>query len=142
MTEPAILVIDTSVAVKWYVPESGAEAAVALLTSSDGRLLISPDLIGPELGNVLWKKVRRGELDEVEARTIVDAFAKTPPVQIVPSAPYLPAAFEIATRHDRTVYDSLYLALAVARGGHYITADDRLVRALSTTTLAPVLVQL
>jgi hypothetical protein len=42
----------------------------------------------------------------------------------------LEAAFEIATRTGRTVYDSLYVALAVQSGCRLITADERLYNTL------------
>jgi len=40
-------------------------------------------------------------------------------------------AFQIATDHGRTVYDSLYVALAVQAKTHLITADERLANALA-----------
>ena len=40
-------------------------------------------------------------------------------------------AFAIATSFDRTVYDSVYAALAVVMKGHLITADERLANALA-----------
>lgn len=135
MTEPAVLVIDTSVAVKWYVPEPDSPAALALLEGD--ATLIAPDLLGPELGNVLWKKVRQGEITAVEAREIVLAFTEAPPVRLLASAPYVPAALEIALRYGRSVYDALFLAVAIEHGGRYVTADERLVHALERTELAP-----
>ncbi len=140
MSEPAVLVVDTSVAVKWYIPEPGSAAAVRLLAGED--LLLAPDLLGPELGNVLWKKVRRGELTPREAGECAIAFVELCPVSMLASAPYLPAALEIALRYGRTVYDALYLALALERGARYVTADDRLVHALAGTELATVVWQL
>ena len=140
MTATAVLVIDTSVAVKCYVPEPGATAAAELLGKS--YLLLAPDLVGPELGNVLWKKVRRGEITATEAQEVARTFVQAPPVRLIPSAAYLPAALDIAVRHERTVYDALYVALAVDRGGRYVTADERLVHALVATELAPFVQQL
>ena len=53
------LVVDASVAIKWVVEEEGSEAAAGLL---DGSTLAAPDFLIPECANILWKKVRRGEL--------------------------------------------------------------------------------
>jgi predicted nucleic acid-binding protein len=45
--------------------------------------------------------------------------------------PLLKPAFEIACQTDRTVYDCLYLALAIELGGKLVTADERLVNSLA-----------
>ena len=129
------LVVDSSVVVKWYVPEVHSAAAVALLAS--GRRLLAPDLLVPELGNVLWKKVRRGELTAAEAEAIANTFTIHPPLILRPSALLLPSALDIANQYDRTVYDALYVALAVAERARLVTADDRLCQALAGTPLAP-----
>lgn len=140
MNDPAVLVVDTSVAAKWYLPEPGSPAAVDLLEG--GYALLAPDLIVPELGNVLWKKVQWGEITAADAHRVAGAWVEACPVRILASAPYLSAALEIALRHGRTVYDALYLALAVERAGRYVSADDRLVHALAGTELASVVWQL
>jgi hypothetical protein len=50
-----------------------------------------------------------------------------------PEAPLLPAAFDLADRLQRTVYDCLYLALAIPLGAKMVTADLRLYNALRGT---------
>jgi len=116
------VVVDASVAVKWFVPEIHSEAAARIL---DADLAVyAPDLIGPEFGNILWKKLRREEIGREEAGEIMSAFARLP-LEIRPSSLLLSAAFELAVQLDRTVYDSLYLALAVAEECALITADAR-----------------
>ena len=126
-------VIDSSVAVKWFVPEVLSEEAVHLL---DGTWeLLAPDLLLPECVNTLWKKVTRGELQVDEARAVLVGLAQVP-LAIIPSSELVEAALEIAIAHQRSVYDSLYVALAVARECALITADDRLVNALARGPLA------
>jgi predicted nucleic acid-binding protein len=127
------LVVDASVVVKWYVPEGGSTEASALLNRPEQRL--APDLLVAEFGNVLWKKVRTGELTTSEAREIANAFVSAPPVVLRPSAPLLAAALEIASIYGRTVYDALYLAVALSEGCPMLTADARLVQALDGTEL-------
>jgi predicted nucleic acid-binding protein len=135
-TSRSVLVVDTSVAVKWYIPEPGSEHALALRLS--GNDLVAPDLLVAEFGNVLRKKVRRGELDGAEAAEIADAFVRACPVRLRPSLPYSALALDLALRLERSVYDALFLAVAVAEGGSYVTADERLVNALAQGDLARV----
>ena len=126
-------VVDASVALKWFVPEIHSAAAVRLLETE--IVLCAPDLIGPEFGNILWKKVRRGEITRGEATEILSAFSALP-LEIHSSAALLDAAFELAVELDRSVYDSLYLALAVAQECALVTADAKLHSAVTNSPLA------
>lgn len=126
-------VVDASVAVKLFVPEIHSAAAARALDPE--IVLYAPDLIAPEFGNMLWKKVRRGEIGRDEAADILRAFANLP-VEIRPSSLLLPWAFEVAVELDRTVYDSLYLALAVAEECALVTADAKFHAAIAASPLA------
>lgn len=126
-------VVDTSVAFKWFVPEVHSEAAAFLLDAD--VVLYAPDLIGPEFGNILWKKLRRGEITRSNADEILDTF-KTLPLEIRASMPLPAAAFELAVEFDRTVYDSLYLALALVEDCALVTADAKFHSALAASRLA------
>ncbi|MBI2908256.1 MAG: type II toxin-antitoxin system VapC family toxin [Chloroflexi bacterium] len=137
MTTQAKLVVDASVAVKWYVPETGSDVAAAVLARPDA--LLAPEFLVAEFGNVLWKKVRRLEMDRSEAEEIIDAFLSSRPVDLRPVSHFLPAAFDIAVRWSITVYDALYLAVAVAESSSLVTADEGLTRALRGTVLEDVL---
>ena len=125
-------VVDASVAVKWFVPERHASDAVRLLRAD--LTLLSPDLIWIEVGNVLWKKWRAGELTAVAVQGILDDFRRFP-LEIWPAEGLLASAWEIAQASGRTMYDSLYLALAVAAQTQMVTADRRLWNAIQGTPL-------
>ena len=58
------IVIDASVAIKWVVEQDGTPEALAL---PEKYSLSAPDLFIPEYANILWKKVRRRELEKNEA---------------------------------------------------------------------------
>jgi predicted nucleic acid-binding protein len=121
------LVVDTSVAAKWFLPEPDAPAALQLL---DSRYhLAAPDLIRSEVGNLVWKLHARGVIDADEASDMIEHFLSMP-LEIHDSTFLLAPALEIAIVTKRPVYDSLYLALAVELGGTVITADERWVHAL------------
>jgi predicted nucleic acid-binding protein len=135
MTPPAaaVYVVDASVAVKWYVPEVHSAAAERLLDA--GAELHAPDLIQPEFGSILWKKVRRGEVTQKKARDILAAFLSVPLLKH-PGAGLLEPAFETALLTGQTAYDCTYLALAITLGCQMVTADEKFYRALAATPLA------
>lgn len=53
------LVVDSSVAIKWFVSEDDSEDALKL---RDRHQLVAPDLLVAECVNAFWKMARRGEL--------------------------------------------------------------------------------
>ncbi len=128
----SLFVVDASVVLKWLVPEEHSEQAIALLQQHE---LIAPDLVLSEVGNIFWKMQRRGEILDEDVLLALEMLSP-PPFAIHPAEKLLPSAYLLAAQHDRTVYDSLYLALAVASESRMVTADRRLVNALADTTLA------
>jgi predicted nucleic acid-binding protein len=129
----SVFAVDSSVVVKWFVPEAFEAEA---LRARDGRTpLHAPDFLDVEVGNILWKKVQRGEVVRARADDILAQLPRQAVTRHV-SAALLPLAFEIACRANRTVYDSLYVALAAQLGGVMVTADDKLVNSLAGTPWA------
>jgi len=127
------LVIDASVALKWYIPEMDSDRALSVLKSR--ARLIAPDLIMPEIGSALWKKIRRGELAAAEARRILEALVSSRHMIFRASGPLIQGALNLALRLPSTVYDALYLTLAVSENCPLITADGKLVRAVQHSRL-------
>ena len=127
------LVVDASVAVKWLLPEVHSPAARRILAV--GQNLLAPDLLWAELGNVLWKRCRSGELTREETRDLLRDFRRLS-VITVPVRDLVAEAMEIAVQFDRSVYDSLYLALAVTRECRLVTADRAFYSSLKRTPLA------
>ncbi len=123
-------VIDASIAVKWYLPEKASEAA--LYFYGPGFELSAPDLLFPEIGNVLWKKVRRDELNREEAFAILGAVTRSR-IEIHPCGHLAEYAFEIASETGASFYDSTYLSLAAQSGSPLVTADRRLFQRLAGT---------
>jgi predicted nucleic acid-binding protein len=93
-----------------------------------------PGLFDVEIGNILWKKMRRTELDPMEAGTILRQLELLPIIRHA-DAPLVREAVGMAQNIQRTVYDCLYLALAVQIGGQMVTADERLFNSLSVYPL-------
>lgn len=119
--------IDASVAVKWYLPEEHSAKAHTLLTS--GTTMYAPDLLLAELGNVFWKRVRRGEVPHSKFAECLRAMRYVP-LEIVPSAETVENALAIAVETGRTVYDCLYLVTALQRRVRLVTADRKFYDAL------------
>ncbi len=115
------LVIDASVAIKWVVEEPGTAEALALRRFR----LSAPDLLVAECANILWKKVRRGELGEAEA-LLAARLLERADVDLVPMRQMLGPATAIATALDHPAYDCMYLSLAQSMKRSFVTADERL----------------
>lgn len=126
-------VVDASVVVKWFVPEVHAEAARSLLR--EDAVLSSPDLVRAEVGNVMWKKWRRGQLSTDTVEGILQDFDSFS-LSIETSEPLLRTAWSVARRYDRSFYDGLYVALAERTGYPLVTADRKLYNALREGDLA------
>ncbi len=123
-------VIDASVAVKWYIPEVFEQEATRLL---NGRhQLHVPELIFPEFGNIIWKKVKRGEIDRTDADRILAAVVRKR-WTIHPHKSIFKSAFRGAEATGETVYDWCYLALAISLACEFVTADEKFYRALEKT---------
>ncbi len=91
--------------------------------------VLVPDLLYAEVGNGLWKKLRRGDLTEPIAQRLLRAVRRAP-FQVRPARPLVARALELARETGRTVYDSLYLALARRHRCLLATADERFYNAI------------
>jgi len=119
--------VDASVAAKWWLPEADATAALGVLQTAGARVLKAPALLLAEVGNLMWKRVRRGELAPEEAHQILRALLDAP-LEICPTSVLIDAALSIALEIGCSVYDGLYVALATLDEAPLITADENLWR--------------
>ncbi|HKA08224.1 MAG TPA: type II toxin-antitoxin system VapC family toxin [Gemmataceae bacterium] len=134
------LVVDSSVAIKWYVPE--ALAAEALQVRDGAAPLHAPDFLEVEVAAIVWKKIRRGAMTRLVGDGIL---ADLPALGIITyhaTRPLVTPAFDLADRTGRTVYDCPYLALAAQLGGVMVTADEKLVNSLAGTPWAASILRL
>jgi predicted nucleic acid-binding protein len=127
-------VIDTSVAVKWYIPEPhSVEAKVYLGRGLDRH---APDYLPAEAASVVLKRVRSKDeklrLTLDEGRMVLAAL-KTSPIQFHESGPLIDPAFALAAEIGASLYDGLFLALALQLGGQLVTADHKLFKKIEAS---------
>ena len=123
-------VVDSSVAIQWFVPDRLSSVALGLL--DDPQPLLAPDLIATEVVNALWRRERQvgvAPLDLPGAIAVLTVGA----IRLRPATELLAVAVELARRVGRSVPECLYLALAVDADGTLVTADRRLVDRLKPT---------
>jgi predicted nucleic acid-binding protein len=128
------VVPDVSVAVKWVLPAEGeplrAEAMALLHRYKNAEIqLLVPEIFWVEFGNVMRKAVRAKRI-RLEDAELANKELLQEDLPTVSSRVLLPGAFAIATAHGRTVYDSMYVALATRANAQLITGDERLANAL------------
>ncbi len=126
------LVVDASVAVKWVLKEPDSDIARRV---ADRAELLAPDLLWAELGNVLWRRQRSGELSPTDARDMLFTL-RAVPVRTHALFPLLPLALEIAVTIRHSIYDCIYLALADQEDCRVVTADRRLQNAVASGPMA------
>ncbi len=124
------MVVDASVALKWFVEEQGSVQARDLLAGKTA--LVAPDLLIAEVCNGAWKLERLGVLGRGECETIAAEIGGLFD-RIAELAPLAPRATAIARSVDHPVYDCFYVALAERLDGRLVTADGRLVRRFDGT---------
>ena len=131
------MIIDASVVYKVLVEEEGTEVAKSVIADHEG---VAPHLILSEVGNALWKAVRRRELRPHFAGAGLSSIPEL--LTIVDESFVMPRAAEIAVELDHPIYDCVYLALAEHRAVRLITADRRFLKALAGSVFEPLTMEL
>lgn len=115
------LVIDSSVAVKWYVLEEGHQHAAHLFLG--GHELVAPDILLAETANVFRRKVRGAAMSDAQATEAMRRLRREFR-GFTPSSELVDRAFALSSKLDHSVYDCLYLALALAAEGRVLVTAD------------------
>ncbi|MBK9214209.1 MAG: type II toxin-antitoxin system VapC family toxin [Chloracidobacterium sp.] len=126
------IVIDASVLIKWYVAETDFAQEAEYLTD-DSFDLHAPQLILAEIGNILWKKYSRGELDESQVLRILRESDIDRELVLHSHQPLVEEAVKCAMETRQTVYDWMYLTLALALDIQFVTADAKFFNNVSQT---------
>lgn len=126
------VVLDASVAVKWFVPEDSSDLALAALERfHTGDLeFIAPNIILAEFGHALRKHFLGKRLTAEQGRAFIERFVAMP-IQEVQSRALARSAFDLVAAHAGTFYDALYLALAIREDLKVLTADEPMTTAFA-----------
>ena len=123
-----IWVIDTSALIRLFVPDGPLHPEIETAfnrAASGADVVMAPQLLLAEAGNVLLRKQRRGELTAPELTELLQTITSLP-IRLCEQGPLLLPAVTLAQTHKLTVYDALYLAAAEQNGARLITSDDAL----------------
>lgn len=128
---PAIDVVsDANVVLKWFHAEGEEEvtAARSLVAAHQARTvaLYVLDLTAYEVANALLGGRARASASQIA--TVLEALAEICPAAR-PDFDELGLAAELAARHDLTLYDAAYAAVAENRGATLATLDGELLKA-------------
>jgi predicted nucleic acid-binding protein len=130
---PLRAVVDASVAVKIFVPETHTAQAQGIFVrfaSENGAELIVPDLFFVECANVFWKWVQRSGYPAAEVRAHLHDLTGFG-LMVIPTQAIAEEALEIALKHRITAYDACYVVASNQTRLPLITADEKLVANLA-----------
>ncbi len=119
-----MIVVDASVAAKWYLPEHGTENALELMLGPDK--LFGPEVIRFEVLGAITRRVRNGKATSAEARAQCDLWLKNlsdGAIRLVPEAELLGATVELSISLKHPLLDCFYLAAAKQLEAPLLTAD-------------------
>jgi predicted nucleic acid-binding protein len=124
-------VLDSSVALKWVLPEPDTAKAVRLRDGYRNAVheLLAPDFFPVEAAHALARAERRKIISPPQGGLHLADILKTLPL-LHTSVALLPRAFSIASTARIGAYDCVYVALAEREGCEFVTADHKLIKNL------------
>jgi len=118
-------VIDASILASYLVRDEFFEEAKEILYSEN---ISAPDLIIPETANVVWKHVylyhRISEKEAIELMNNMKVLIEN--MEIISSIKIINEALKVAVKAGITIYDSIYLTLAINKNEKLKTFDEKL----------------
>jgi predicted nucleic acid-binding protein len=130
----SVLVIDASVAVKWYLEEPLSDEASALLAAP--HELHAPELLLLEADSVLRRRMRQRRIDIFHADQS-RASLRLLPIRWHPiDRTLIDLSWDVTGRTAVSAFDGLYLALAELLNARVVTADLKLLESVKGGPLA------
>lgn len=131
-------VFDTSALLRIYIPDGALapESESSLEFASQGNaLILAPELLLAEVAQVLYKKERAGFILHSEASLIQEEILRLP-IDYVSHKSLIEQASKLARDYGLSVYDGLFLALALDAKARLISCDAALIKAANSSNPA------
>lgn len=123
-----MIVVDASITVGWLLDESEAASTQDIYDLVLREGLVGPAIFTIEVANALRSSMRRKSIDRQKRDAALAAFERMVASNIG-QEPLLSDIVDISDRHDLTVYDASYVAMAKLRGLKLATLDQAMARA-------------
>lgn len=130
-------VVDTSALIRLFIPDGPIPDGLQTFFRGVERGIdhaIAPELLTAEAANVVWKKVARGDLSGEEGASLL-ADVLSVPIRLFRHHFLIEQAFDLSLSNQPTVYDNLFLALALQQGAVVFSADRDLMKAADAMKL-------
>ena len=134
----SLFVLDSSVAIKWVLPEEHSDKALALRDEIARGIhqIIAPDVFASEIAHTLTRAERKNIIAVGEASKLVSDILLDGP-DLRPFLPLLPSAIEISSATKAAITDCIFMALAEREKCEFITADKRVTITLAGFPILP-----
>lgn len=120
-------VLDASVAVVWHLEDEDSEYSERILARLNTEGALAPSIWPMELANVLLVAERRGRLFREKVTAALNLSLRLPiSVQSVTTDTLFNSIVDLARHEGLSVYDAMYLDLAVREGLPLATLDNDL----------------
>lgn len=123
-----MIVVDATVAAKWYLHERDSAKALALLARSQDPLF-APDWIRVEVAGAITRRHRMGGIRRREAEALISDWSRDVELGRVTLESWqglLDEAAKLSLSASHGLVDCLYLGCAMRRGAVLVTADEKL----------------
>lgn len=135
MIQPLRCVIDASVSIKQFIPDPLSDKVKQLFSYLDQpeTTFFVPDLFYIESVNIIWKYVRAGQYEAIEAVVDLERL-KSFSLQVVSTVELMEDAFQIACTNNISAYDAAYVTLSSRVNAPLLTLDRKLFNALTSSS--------
>lgn len=128
--EVAAFVLDSSVALAWFLPGEQSSRTEALLDQATEAGALAPGLWPLEVANIILVAERKNRITQAQRVRALTALAKLPiRIDTETTGRAWNSTFDLALAHGLTVYDAGYLDLSLRSGLPLATLDQALGRA-------------